>query len=176
VIVATGARPRALRLNGEAADGIVDAWRVIAGQVNVGKNVVVHDWRSDWIGPGVAELLAARGCYVRLTTSGSHVGEMLQQYVRDLTAGRLHTLGVPVYPYTHLAGFEDGTVYAQHAVTGAPVVVEDAETLVICGMHEAQCDIDLEGLDCDIRWAGDCVAPRTVEEAVYEGLLAGEAV
>ncbi len=35
---------------------------------------------------------------------------------------------------------------------------------------------ELEGLGVEIHLAGDCLSPRSAEEAVYEGLLAGRAV
>ena len=44
---------------------------------------VASDWRSDWIGPGVARLLAARGRRVTLAVNAPSPGSLLQQYVRD---------------------------------------------------------------------------------------------
>ncbi|MFQ5567328.1 MAG: FAD-dependent oxidoreductase, partial [Paracoccaceae bacterium] len=77
VIVATGARPRWPRnvaIDEEAH--VVDAWQVLRSEVNPGASVLVADWRCDWIGLGVAELLAESGCRVRLAVNGLHAGEL----------------------------------------------------------------------------------------------------
>ena len=45
--------------------------------------MVVADWRCDWIGLGMAELLAGRGHRVTLGVDGYMPGQRIQQYVRD---------------------------------------------------------------------------------------------
>ena len=52
-------RPAAARGHGEPVS--LDAWEVIEGGDARRGHVVVADWRSDWVGLGVARLLAARG-------------------------------------------------------------------------------------------------------------------
>ena len=176
VIEATGALPRRPNFEGAELSGVIDAWSVIEGKAKPGARVVVYDWRSDWIGPGVAELLAATGHAVRLVTGAARVGEHLQQYVADMTAGRLHAAGIPVTPYMHLAGFDGDTAYFLHAVTGGPVMMDEVDSIVVCGLHRARDHQDYESLGIDVLRVGDCNAARTVEEAVYEGMLAGEKV
>ena len=59
IIVATGAEPY-MAANVELGEDahVVDAWQVLRDQVNVGASVVVADWRGDWIGMGIAQMLA----------------------------------------------------------------------------------------------------------------------
>ena len=74
VIVATGARarwPRNIEI-GDAAH-VVDAWQVLRQEVNPGASVLIHDWRCDWVGLGVAEMLAEME--VRPTQAQSPVDE-----------------------------------------------------------------------------------------------------
>ena len=112
------------------------AWEVIEGRANVAGRAVVADWRCDWVGPGVAEMLAAQGCSVRLCVNGETMGQSLQSYVRHMLAGRLHALGVEVIPYTRLFGADADTVYLQHIVTGEAVLCEDVGTLVLAYGHQ----------------------------------------
>jgi len=176
VIVATGGKPRwpdGMEIADDAH--VVDAWQVLRDKVNVGQSVVVADWRADWVGMGVAELLAAAGCRVRLAVNGLHAGELLPFYVRDMGVARLHRLGVEIIPYTRLYGRDAENVYLQHTASGEPVIIEDVDTLVLAqGQIPETSLLDaLEGYAGDVRAIGDCVTARTAEEAVLEGLRAG---
>lgn len=175
VIVATGATPRWPEFEGREDAHVVDAWQVLQGQANVGTSVVVADWRADWIGIGLAELLAQNGHSVRLAVNGYMPGQTIQMYVRDASIGRLHQLGVETIPYTRLFGADEDSVYLQHLMTDEPVICEGVDTLVLCQGHLPQTAVEemLRRLEIDHLIAGDCVAPRTAEEAVLEGLRAG---
>ena len=175
VVLATGARPRIPMLERAEEAHVVDSWQVIRGEANVGSRVVVADWRGDWIGVGVAEKLALDGCQVRLATNGHVAGQRLQQYLRDHANGRLHTLGVQVVPYARLFGVDDDTAYFQHAVAGEPIVCEGVDTVVLSMGHESVVELDLQLSDYagELHRVGDCLAPRSAEEAVLEGLRVG---
>jgi 2,4-dienoyl-CoA reductase-like NADH-dependent reductase (Old Yellow Enzyme family) len=172
VIVATGARPRWPR-NIEIQDAhAVDAWQVLRGEVNPGTSVLVHDWRCDWVGLGVAELLAESGCRVRLAVNGLYPGELIQTYVRDMMVARCQRLGVEFIPYAKLYGADADTVYMQHSASGEPMVIEGVDTLVLAQGGESEDGLlaALEGYEGIVRPIGDCLAPRTAEEAVLDGL------
>jgi len=176
VIVATGGKPRwpeNIEIDDDAH--VVDAWQVLRDKVNVGASVVVADWRADWIGMGVAELLAASGCRVRLAVNGLHAGELLPFYVRDMGAARLHRLGIEVIPYARLFGRDASSVYLQHTASGEPIIIKDVDTLVLAQGQVAETALldSLEGYDGEVVAIGDCVTARTAEEAVLEGLKAG---
>ncbi|MFK8331710.1 FAD-dependent oxidoreductase [Pseudomonas sp. BJa5] len=171
VIVATGAEPYwpAFERGGELQ--VVDAWQVLRDEVSLGRSVLVVDWRCDWIGPGIAERLVRAGHQVQLAVNGTHCGESLPLYVRDQMAGELHKLGIPITPYARLYGCDDNTVYLQHTASGEPMIFEDIDTLVLCQGHQPVDTLadELRGV-VEVKRIGDCLAPRTVEEAVYDGL------
>lgn len=172
VLIATGALPYRPDFPQDGALQIVDAWQVLRGETVVGQSVVVIDWRADWIGIGIAEHLAQQGRSVRLAVSGVAVGETLPFYVRDQAAASLHKLGVKVLTYMRLYGSDADSVYLQHQSSGEAVVIDKVDTLVLCTGHspvDALCDA-LQDLDLETHVIGDAAAPRTAEEAVYEGL------
>ena len=179
VVLATGARPRRPEIEGAAEAHVVDAWQVLRGEANVGARVVVADWRSDWVGLGLAQKLALDGCGVRLLVNGRMAGQTIQNYTRDLWVGALHRLGVEIVTEARLHGVDDDSVYAQHTITGAPIVLEGADTLVLALGHEPVSELadalGEEGMDWrgELHLIGDCLAPRTAEEAVFEGLKVG---
>ena len=172
VIVATGATPAPVEVEGGDEGHVVEAWSVVRGEANIGGNVVIADWRCDWIGLGLAEHLARNGCSVTLAVDGYMPGQTIQMYVRDHWAGKLHSLGVKVIPYARLFGVDSDSVYLQHATSGEAIVVEGVDTLVTALGHRSVTALadDLEDWDGELHFVGDCLAPRTAEEAVLEGL------
>ncbi|WP_421579642.1 FAD-dependent oxidoreductase [Shinella sp. M31] len=172
VILATGAKPYRPDLPIDDSIQVVDAWQVLRKEVKTGSRVVVVDWRCDWIGPGIAERLVAEGCSVDLAVNGTHPGELLPLYVRDNIAAELHRIGVRVTPYVRLYGCDGGTVYMQHTTSDQPILFEEVDTLVLCLGHAPVDDLSgvLHDLVPEVHVIGDSLAPRTAEEAVYEGL------
>jgi hypothetical protein len=76
-----------------------------------------------------------------------------------------------VRPY----GADDDTVWFQHVLTGEPVTVSPVSALVLSQGHLAVDDLfeAAHALGVPVHVIGDCLAPRTVEEAVLEGLKVG---
>jgi 2,4-dienoyl-CoA reductase-like NADH-dependent reductase (Old Yellow Enzyme family) len=173
VLIATGAKPYRPEFPQEGALQVLDAWQVLRGQgTAIGESVLIVDWRSDWIGIGIAEHLAQQGRTVRLAVSGITAGETLPLYVRDHSAAGLHKLGVKVLTYMRLYGSDSDSIYLQHVTSGEAVVVDKVDTLVLCTGHTPVDELSdaLEDMDIEAHIIGDAASPRTAEEAVYEGL------
>jgi hypothetical protein len=84
----------------------------------------------------------------------------------------LQKLNVEIIPLVRLYGIDGETVYLQHATNGEPIVLEDVNTVVASLGHErvdALAD-ELETWSGEVHMIGDCLTPRTAEEAVFEGL------
>ncbi len=177
IVLATGARPYLPAFEGADEVHAVDAWQVLAG-ADIGKAVVIADWRCDWIGLGLAEMLAAAGHHVRLMANGQMAGESLQLYVRNHYLARLRRLGVDIATHVRLFGADGDSAYFQDTLTGAAVVADGMDTLVLAQGHVARDDLGcaLEAAGLAVTRIGDCLAPRTAEEAVLEGLRAGWAM
>ncbi len=175
IIVATGASPYLPTLEGLDDAHTASAWDVLEDKVNIGTNVVIADWRADWIGLGLAERLVLAGSSVTLCTNGALAGETLQIYTRNHYVGRLHKLGVSIRTHARFFGADEDSAYFQDTLTEEPIIFENIDTIVLALGHTANNGLEeeLEGLDIDITAIGDCVAPRSAEEAVFEGLQAG---
>ncbi len=181
VVVATGASPRRPPMELTGSPVVLDAWEVLRGAKVPEGRVVVADWRCDWIGLGLAELLAERGRKVTLGVDGYMPGQRIQQYVRDAMIAGVTRAGVTVTPLVRLFGYDGSAVFFQHVLTGEAVVVEDVAALVLAQGHDPE-DGLLTALsepgvfDGEVHGIGDCLAPRTVEEAVLEGLRVATAI
>lgn len=171
VILATGARPR--RLDPERYGEVLDPWQILEGSASPGTNVVVADWKGDWMGFGVAEQLARRGHHVQYFTSSAIAGQFMQSYLRDQWVGILTDLGIAISTYRRFYGLQDGTAFFQHTVTEAPLEVEGIDSVIASVGNES---VELSGLEdvrAEILTIGDGLLPRTAEEAIYEGYEAG---
>lgn len=178
VVIATGGKPHRPVIEGGDGTHVVDVWQVLSGQANVGINVLIADWRGDWVGLGLAEKFARDGCAVTLCVEGLFAGESIHGYVRDTIVGNLHRLGVRIEPYARLYGSDGSTVYMEHCASGEPILFEDIDTLVLSQGHDRVADLEaeLEGFPGEIHVIGDALTPRTAEEAVLEGLKVGCAI
>ncbi len=178
ILLATGALPYVPELEGLDAAHCVTAWQILRNEVNPGARVTIADWRNDWIGLGLAERLALAGSDVTLCLNGALAGESLQLYTRNHYVGRLHRLGVNIHTHMRLFGADEDTAYFQDTLTGEAKMIENNDTLVLALGHVSdEASHDAFGEICDqVTPIGDCVAARTAEEAVYEGMLAGREI
>jgi 2,4-dienoyl-CoA reductase-like NADH-dependent reductase (Old Yellow Enzyme family)/thioredoxin reductase len=178
VIVATGATPRVPDLELMDDPVVLTAWDVIQGADVPSGPVVVADWRCDWIGLGVAQELAQQGHRVTLAVTGYMAGQHIQQYVRDQMTKEALQAGVEIMPLVRIYGADSDTVYLQHVLTGEPVLVDDVAALVLSQGHDATTDLldALADFTGEVHAIGDCLAPRTVEEAILEGLKVAAAL
>lgn len=172
VILATGSRLQTPPIEAGEGAAIVHAADVLTGAARTGKRVVVYDWLADWVGAGIAERLAGEGAHVRLAVNGMHAAASIQNYVRDMYVARLFRLGIEVLPYMRLYGVDGETAYFLHTAAQAPIEVNGVDTVVLACPNAPE-----DGLAASLRQAripfdliGDALAPRTCEEAVYEGL------
>ena len=177
VVVATGATVHRPDMEGLEGGHVLDPWQVLQG-ANTGRRVVIADWRCDWIGMGLAERLARNGCHVRLASTGHIAGESIPRYTRDAWLGELHKLGVEMIPLVRLFGLDGDTAFFQHMASGEPVICEEVDTLIVSQGHEPVVTLEreLQEMAVECRIIGDCLAPRTAEEAVLEGLEAATAL
>jgi 2,4-dienoyl-CoA reductase-like NADH-dependent reductase (Old Yellow Enzyme family)/thioredoxin reductase len=178
VVVATGARPHVPTLELMDDPVVRTAWQIIEGAEVPSGRVVVADWQCDWVGLGVAQLLAERGRKVTLAVDGYMAGQRIQQYVRDVMTADALRAGVEILTLVRPYGADADSVYLQHVLTGEPVIVDDVAALVLAQGHDPVTSlvdalVDYPG---EVHAIGDCLSPRTVEEAVLEGLQVATAL
>jgi mycofactocin system FadH/OYE family oxidoreductase 1 len=176
VLLATGSRPGPLTYPCEVpvlAAAEFEAAVLVAGSTRAalaalpGGAVVVHDPIGDWTGVGVAEQVAAAGRPTAIVTRDQVAGTQLT-LTGDLAPAnaRLERAGVARELRSLLRGVADGQALLEHVWTGEQRRI-DCAVVIDCGHR----------LPADALWAprpqhpraGDCVAPRTVYEAVLEG-------
>ena len=179
VILATGGRSFEPIIEGRENAHVVTAWQILEGKANVGSRVAIADWRCDWVGLGLAELLARQGCHVRLACNGMVPGQTVNQYVRDNWLGILHKLNVETLTHLRLHGIDSEDAYFQHTLSGEPVILNDVDTLVTAfGAGSSNTlEKDLKNnFHSKLHVIGDALSPRTAEEAILDGLKTSTAI
>ncbi len=173
VILATGSKPVETPVEGRDGGNVIEAIDLLAGRARPGARVVVADWRCDWIGIGVAMLLQRAGHHVRLAVNGIAAGQNLQQYVRDHWAACLHRAEIEVIAYARLFGIDGESAYFIHGASGQPIVLDGADSLVLCSGHAPDMTLEQELGHCRLPFVtiGDCTIARSAEEAIYDGLV-----
>jgi len=89
--------------------------------------------------------------------------------------GDLHRAGVEVLTFLRLYGVDGPTVFFPHTASGEPVILEGADTLIHVHAQQSLTTLGrtLDEAGVTTLSLGDALAPRTVEEAIHEGLMAG---
>jgi mycofactocin system FadH/OYE family oxidoreductase 1 len=169
VVLATGGRPAPLLASEDGTVVVVDAAAALAGGADAlpGGPVLVHDTVGGPIGVGVAEWLAGAGRDVALVTADQIAGTLLSR-TGDLADAntRLQQAGVRRELRALVRRLADGAAHLEDPWTGAARTVP-AAVVVDCG-HRLPEETLYQARPGTLR-AGDCVAPRSVLEAVLEG-------
>jgi len=163
VVLATGSRP-VPRFPPEVT---VDALAALSGAPLPAGPAVVYDPAGGPAGVGVAEWLAAAGRPAAIVTPDQIVGTQLS-LTGDLAdaSTRLQRAGVARETRSLLREVSGGTALLEDAWTGERRHIGCA-VVIDCG-HRLP-DDDLYQQRPGTARAGDCVAPRTVAEAIREG-------
>lgn len=169
VVLATGSLPAPFDLPVDGATLVIDVLRLLVDgpdAVPPGQ-VVVHDPVGGPIGVGAAELLASWGRDVALLTPDQIAGTLLS-LSGDLADAntRLQRAGVRRELRAVLRGANGGRAVIDDVWTGERRTIECA---VIVDCRHRLPDESLYVSRPGTPRAGDCVAPRTVLEAVLDG-------
>jgi 2,4-dienoyl-CoA reductase (NADPH2) len=180
VLLATGAVPGPREY--QIADGahvldvvelLTAAENSLLGELPPGP-AVVFDPVGDPVGVGIAELLAGHGRETAIVTQDNVVGTQLALTgdLADANA-RLQRAGIVLHKNSLVREVHAGRVVLEDRFSGERRE-ESAALLVHCGhrLPDRTLALARPGSAC----AGDCVAPRTIHEAVLEGRRAALAI
>jgi hypothetical protein len=177
VVVATGCVPVARPYPGEyGPPTVLTIWDVYRKTHPVGEKVLMIDEIGNHQSLATAELLADQGRKVDLVTSELFVGVGVAS-IGDLYFSRQRLLQKGVRFQTDLLfdRIDGARVSARNLYTNAPVAFDGYDTIIVAADYAAEERLyhQLKGKVPELHRAGDCVAPRGIEMAIYEGEKAG---
>jgi pyruvate/2-oxoglutarate dehydrogenase complex dihydrolipoamide dehydrogenase (E3) component len=186
VVVATGAvashtgfssvNPLVAQLPGVERENVLTVWDVLLESGPVGKRVVVLDDDGTRYAAGVTEVLLDRGCTVELVSrwpalfpSTLTTLDMAHLYGRLLGKGLTYRLN------SWAIAIEEDSVSVVNLYSGTAETLTGVDTVVLATGPKANDGLyfALKGEVENLHRIGDCVAPRKLDHAIYEGYLAG---
>lgn len=174
IICALGSRPYIPHVDGINDPRIKQVDELFSGNPKpIGNRVIVFDFGGDWPGMESAVFLAEKGHEVTLISSKLHIGQEVHQYLRNEYLKRLYKLNVNLLPHYDFGGIRDDQVIIRNLFTHEMKMVKDWDTVVLSLGRVPNIELfeQVKDLAPYVRQIGDCLAPRTIEEATYEGLI-----
>jgi pyruvate/2-oxoglutarate dehydrogenase complex dihydrolipoamide dehydrogenase (E3) component len=168
--------PLVERLPGVEQEHVLTGWDVLLETKAPGKRVVVLDDDGTRAVAGVAEVLLDRGCSVELVSrwpsllpGTATTLDMAHLYGRLLGKGLVYRLNA------WSTGIEGDRVNVINLYTGAGETLTGVDTVVLATGSKADdaLYVALKRTVENVHRIGDCVAPRKLDHAIYEGYLAG---
>ncbi len=175
VVVATGSAPTRPMCPGADGDNVVWVRDVLEGKATTGQHVLVIAGEQHEQALGVASFLLDQGKQVQLTTHCLYAGSKLEFSVLQFVYQQVLEKGGVIMPLTRVTGIAGGTVSTAHAITGAPGTIEGIDTVVFSAVGRAEDAIyqALKGEVEEIHAVGHCLAPRLLQDSVWDGALTG---
>jgi dimethylglycine catabolism A len=179
VILATGARLQDPDPSRSATSlPIVAAEAILGGHVEPGKHVVVVDHTGQQVGCAVAELVADRGGHAEVVSRQFHPAVDFGLTNTVSLYRRLFRKGVELTAHHDLRDVRGGTVTLFNYYNQRERRLEGVDQVVVVTSPRPNDALlePLRGAGFDVRAVGDCVAPRDIEYATYEGHRAARLV
>jgi hypothetical protein len=145
---------------------------VLGGQVAPGKNVVVVDHTGQQVGCAVAELVADRGGRAEVVSRQFHPAVDFGLTNTVSLYRRLFRKGVELTAHHDLRDVQGGAVTLFNYYNQRERRLEGVDQVVVVTSPRPNDALlqPLRDAGFDVRAVGDCVAPRDIEYATYEGL------
>jgi 2,4-dienoyl-CoA reductase-like NADH-dependent reductase (Old Yellow Enzyme family) len=170
-------RPDRNGIPGATSDHVLSLIEAISKPEACGQRIVVLDDTGDYTALGIAELLAQLGRTVEIVTVFPLVGMRVMPTATADYAWiypRLVQSGVTIRTQSFVESIEPGTVTVADAWTGGTQqIAADSVVLVMMRRSDDVLYRSLRERGSSAVRIGDCVAPREVDDATYEGMRCG---
>jgi NADPH-dependent 2,4-dienoyl-CoA reductase/sulfur reductase-like enzyme len=175
VVLATGSVPVPFIFPSGARALTLD--EAVARPESLGHTVAVYDETGDWPAFSLLEHLALRGHRVVALSPLAGIGWRTTIYSTAATRRRLKNLRVRIVPLRALLDHAGDTLATEDLSTGETDVLTGIDTVIAVFPSRVHNPLEAALAATGTRFvlAGDCLAPRTALEAIYEGHAAGRA-
>lgn len=185
VVIATGSipvktgyssgQPDRPGIPGADKEHVLTTWEVLKGEKAIGESVIILDDEGDIKALSVAELLADKGKKVEILTAFPFVGIDVNPCVLEPQYQRLYQKGVTLTPFTRVKEITENTVFVYQIYSKVEREIEGVTNVVLVMGNEVNNPLyrSLKGQVKEIYAVGDCMAPRKVIDAIYEGHRVG---
>ena len=179
-IIATGSVPRGNPFPGRySSSQVLNVWQTLKGEAAIGERVLLIDGDGHHKTTSTAEFLADHGKKVDILTDALFVGIELGP-IGDLYNSRQRLLqkGVTFTSDMRVQEIEGTTVKAVNVYSNEVSVYEGYDTIVVVMPNRPNHGLylRLKGKIKELYRIGDCVAPRKIDMAIWEGNKVGRMI
>ena len=175
LVFATGSKPLAPHIPGmeNSKITVTTVADAMAHTEKIGDNVLVYDNIGNWQGGGVADYCQRLGVRVTVVCSSANIGVDIENGQAYLLIKRLYENGAKVIPSHSLARIEDEKVIVENVYNHSPMEIEGIDTILIADQSRSENALYKKFKEKreQVYSCGDCVAPRGVEQAIFEAEL-----
>lgn len=183
IIVATGSVPKKHPVGGADGPAIFNILQVLNGEAELGKKVCLIDYDGHQRATATAEFMANQGIQVDMITSSLFICAELGP-TQDLYSARQRLLQKGVTFTPDIAVMEVGGEAGAKTVKGFNVYSNvwfdwgpyDSLVLVMGQQVDDDLYMSLKGTVPELYRIGDCVSPRRVDMAIWEGHKLGREI
>ncbi len=174
VVVATGTKRAVPNIAGIQLPKVSDVLDVLSGKDRTGGNVIVIG--AGVTGLEVAEYLAFQDKKVTIVEMLEELGAGMERWHKQYLLERLKILGVPILVKTRVEAIQEKGAVVCAADGEERLIPADSIVLSTGACPNQELYEKLSGKVAEIHLAGDCVQPRRIIEAIYEGFVAGQKI
>jgi len=175
VIVSTGSKASMPEVPGIDKPIVVNGLDIYRGK-EVGKTVILIG--GGMLGSELAHFLAEKGKRVILTTRQGQIGYDMEIAHFIVLIDKLTKAGVQIHTHKLLQEVtDDGAVMVDLARLGEKVRIEGDAVVIMGGLQpDTGLYEELKDKGLSVYAIGDCVQPRGIHEAIYEGHLIARSI
>lgn len=172
VIIATGSLPQRPPMGGCDQENVCTVLETLTQDIPIGEKVLVIDQVGFHQAAGMGELLADQGKQVEIVSPALYVGQGLgRTQDLDLWYQRARKKNIKLTPNVSFLGVAGNQVKGIDNYSGQEVIWENIDHVILAVPHRANDELyfSLKGKVGKLFRIGDCVTPRRLDAAIYEG-------
>jgi mycofactocin system FadH/OYE family oxidoreductase 2 len=178
VIIATGSFPAESDIPGSEQPHVVTVWDVLLDRVPLGDHVVIYDITRRWPGLGTAEFLANQGKRVEILSPSLYVGQQIEPSNISLTYQRLLERDAVLIPSSELKEIRRREVVIANVYSQKQQVIEEVDNVVMSVGNSSNRELydNLKGEIKELYCVGDALAPRLIQQVIFESEMLGRKI
>ncbi|KUO77128.1 MAG: NADH:flavin oxidoreductase [Desulfosporosinus sp. BRH_c37] len=179
IVVATGSEAAPSYLAGADQSHVLTFYEVLAGREVPGDNVLIIDDIGFHQGTSIAEYLAYLNKKVSILSAGLYVApDLMTTMDIQLWYRRALDQGIEMITNSIVRTIGSDSVTIFNHYNGQERVLNDITAVVLVGHPKPREELyyQIKGMAPEVYRIGDCLAPRKMEHAIYEGFKVGRSI
>jgi mycofactocin system FadH/OYE family oxidoreductase 2 len=171
VVIATGSYSAKLNIPGIDQENVYNVYDVLQGHAVIGDRVMIIDRGGHYKGISMAEHLASQGKHVHIVTPLLFVGQHLEPSNRALLYQRISKMDIELTPHFDAVSIKGSDAVIQNVYSGEDRITGGYDTFIYVTHNYSNEALyhSLKGKCKEVYRVGDSVAPRMIEQAIWDG-------